>query len=722
MRLFTTLFALTFAFSLSAQLTNGGFEDWTNDPGFDNPVVDPSGFFSSNDQFWYETGITPVTEVAGVSGSALHLETIEYEGEVQGSFAIIGGSPTDDDLLFMGGFPFTDMAVTGISMDLEFDIDETSPGYVIVQFKIGGATVTGGPDDGGTFFFPVSGISTGWENTSFDFIPAITQMPDTVVIAFTSNDLLSEPATGFVGDFLSIDNLVFNGSTQTVPGGDMDTWMTIETPETPDDWSTFSQFGLANVESSDDAFEGLLSAKLTTLGDGYELSPGLIYKGTANDYGITADQPLPDDVVGFDIMYKYDAMPNDTALAFIVVSESLANLEDEIAFISIQLEPNEDWTAAQINWEWILDFLDPQYYAILITSSNFDSQYEVSAGSQLWVDAVDYYYDPNSCTFDPQILEEGPILCPNEIATLSVDEHDGYQWYKKITGFPGEPNLIDGETGQSLDINAAEYAGFDVTCACTLDGCTEFTDAVAVDGWAFAPPGISSDGQSNVCEGDSSILSNAFGTYATYQWLDGGVDIDGATDDSYWVTEDGSYTLTVTPMECPSFEMSNGVPVDITFQPLPTPELNLDGANVATMNAYESYAWYSPDADGTLISTNATLDQNDAAIVDGSVQVLVTDIYGCQGWSSIFTYVGLNSHESQIFNVSPNPTNSSISIRTGSSDLKVLEIHTLTGRKVISDQFTSPMRVLDLSSLESGVYLLSLMENGHKATQRVVKL
>lgn len=721
MRLFTALIAFALAFNLQAQFPNGGFENWTNLPGFDNPVVDPSGFFSSNDQYWFQLGLTPVGEVPGVSGSALHLETIEVEGEVSPSFAILGGAPDGEELLFPGGFPFADMNVTGISMDLNYDVDETSPAYVLVQFKLDGVPVTGGPDDSGTFFFPVSGTTPGFETTVFEFIPPITQTPDTVVVAFTSNDLLSEPPTGFVGDFIQIDNIAFTGTTEVVPGGDMDTWEPIDTPEVPDEWNTFTQFGLSTVVSSTDAFEGDLSALLTTIDNFGELSPGVMYQGTTNDYGIFADQPLPDDVVGFDFMYKYEAMPDDTALAFVVVSESLQNLENEIAFIGIPLVAAADWTAAQINWEWILDFLNPQYYAIVITSSNFDSE-NVAAGSQLWVDAFDYYLDPNSCSFDPQILEEPPILCPDEIGMFSVDEFDSYQWYSQLDGFPGEPEPIEGETGQTLEIDAENFAGYNVWCACTLDGCTEFTDPVLVDGWAFLPPAIASDGVNDICEGDSTILANAFGTYASYQWQNNGVDIEGATEEQYWVSESGSYTLVVSPAECPSFEMSNGVPVEITVHPNPEPTIIDSGGDFQTSESFNTYAWYSPNQNGTLISTNSSIAQNDPNIVGLSIQVLVTDEFGCEGWSEIFVWMGLGQTELTELSISPNPATNWIQIQTGSIVPKELELRDLTGQLVIAEQSGVPNQVLNISHLESGIYLLSLTQNGNTVTQRVVKL
>ncbi|MCB0760992.1 MAG: hypothetical protein KDC12_05665, partial [Flavobacteriales bacterium] len=126
--------------SFSAQ-ENGGFESWTTNPTFDNPVVTPSDFVSGNDQFFWFTGYTPCTEVAGVNGSAMRLETSIFEGETFPGFAIWGQIPEGDELFFPGGFAFADQFVSGISATFRYDIDPSSPGFVLVQFKNNGMPV-----------------------------------------------------------------------------------------------------------------------------------------------------------------------------------------------------------------------------------------------------------------------------------------------------------------------------------------------------------------------------------------------------------------------------------------------------------------------------------------------------------------------------------------------------------------------------------------------------
>ena len=90
----------------NAQVENGGFENWTDNPTFEHPDMSPATFTSSNNEVFLESGLTPCTEVSGTLGSAVRIETMEYDGDIVPGFGITGNTPSGEDLIFSGGFPF----------------------------------------------------------------------------------------------------------------------------------------------------------------------------------------------------------------------------------------------------------------------------------------------------------------------------------------------------------------------------------------------------------------------------------------------------------------------------------------------------------------------------------------------------------------------------------------------------------------------------------------
>jgi hypothetical protein len=716
--------SLTFSLALFSQFPNGGFEAWENLGGYDNPDVSPSEFSSVNDQVYWQSGMIPVSEVPGQSGSALRIETVEVDGEISPGFAILGGTPSGDEdpLIFPGGFPFADMAVTGIQADLRYLIDESSPGYIVVQFKANGLPVSGGPDDGGTFFFPIFGDVSVFTTTAFSFDPPLTQMPDSCVVGFISNDLLSEPATGFVGNFLEVDNLMFTGTAETIPGGDMDTWIPGVNIQVPEEWDAFIYGPIESIVQSDDSYEGSFSCQLNTLDINDERLAGVLYKGELSEEGILATEEIPDDALGLDFAYKYLPVMNDTALVLLVLSEDLENSPDGLAFIGLPLVAS-DWQTQQLNWEWILEWLNPQYYALVIASSNFDNLEFLEGGSQLWVDSFEWYIDPNACSFEPEIVDAPPILCPDESFMLTATECDSYTWYRKLIGLPGDPEMV-GDGSQTLEVDVANYSGYFVWVECTVDGCTEASDPVTVDGWVFAPPGIASDGISDICEGESTVLENAFGSYATYQWVNNGVDINGADASTYEVTESGQYTLTVTPEECPDFEMTSGVPVTITVHELPTPVIEIALGELTTTESYTTYQWYSPDvATGDVVSETSTLFESNPDIVGNSAQVVVTDQWGCEGVSDVVVWLGIDDIDlNSSITVSPNPARNWVSVSFAGFVPDVFRLLDITGKEVANWPVNRSTTTYDLSDLPSGVYLMSVLVGKQTVTKRLVKL
>lgn len=708
--LLTSALLLTCIFAFGQE--NGGFEIWDETPTFSYPDVEPSSFASGNDQFFWAFGLTPVTEVAGVSGSGLRMETNIIDDEAIAGYAVWGDVPEDDDLVFLNGFPFTDMNVSGISVAMRYDINLTSPGFVWVQFQNNGELVTGGQDGNGNYFFEISGTQETWETMTFNFDMPLTSVPDQCSIIFASNDILSDPSTGFEGDYLEIDNVMLNGTMELTPGGDLDTWIDNPPVVLPADWEVFYSPEYTTYEQSMDAYEGSFSIKLNTLlSNENDTIVSAAYQGTTTEDGVIADVALPDDSESLDFWYKYNSVGGDQAIVFLVLSDDLENDEEGLVFVPYFIDATEDWTMGSLDFSDVSQDIDFQYYAVIAFSSPIDDLGSPHPGSELWLDAFSFNLTEGSCAHDPSILASPPALCPDEMATVSTEEWDTYQWYQQLGDF-GDPLLIEGETGQTFDVDGT-YAGYSIWCETTSESCTESTFPILVDGFVFAPVVINGDGTTELCEGQSTVLTVPGGPFESYQWLDDGMDIMGAMSSTYTVSETGSYTVIVTAAECPNYEMTNGIAIDITAHPIPEPVISDNGGDLTLSEDYDDYQWY---LDGNAI--NGANGSTYAAGQEGDYYVVVSDEWGCEGTSNTVTVTidNINNLLADNFTLYPNPASSMLNIEFGakaaSNSVKIFD---LTGKVVYHETTYLPKLSLDVTTYSTGVYFVQV-SNQHKSS------
>lgn len=117
-------------------------------------------------------------------------------------------------------------------------------------------------------------------------------------------------------------------------------------------------------------------------------------------------------------------------------------------------------------------------------------------------------------------------LCEGATLTLNVTPHSSftYQWMRN-----GAP------VGTNTDSLVVSQGG-NYTVITDINGdCVDTTTAVTVTVRALPEPVITNN---------NNLLST--GTFNTYQWQKGGIDIPGANSNSYTVSEDGTYTVSVT--------------------------------------------------------------------------------------------------------------------------------------------------------------------------------
>lgn len=198
------------------------------------------------------------------------------------------------------------------------------------------------------------------------------------------------------------------------------------------------------------------------------------------------------------------------------------------------------------------------------------------------------------CPFDPTVTPSDLILCPNSQGELSTQVYDSYQWYKA-----GE--AIVGATGPTLTVNAFNDAAYMFKVEATLNGCTEMSPEVLVDGWAFAGATIMTTGAEPLyfsqngpvyCGLDTVLLIMMPPFNTNVQWLNNGQPIPGATDDTLVVTTQGNFTANGAPAVCPGFVQNPGVEVGILFTAPTQPMLMMGDASICVMPEGVAYQWY----------------------------------------------------------------------------------------------------------------------------------
>jgi len=174
------------------------------------------------------------------------------------------------------------------------------------------------------------------------------------------------------------------------------------------------------------------------------------------------------------------------------------------------------------------------------------------------------------CTFNPTVTGN-LLVCPESATTLGTQPYDVYQWYRR--SYPnGTATPIAGATGPTLAVTADETPVY-ISLLATQGGCSEQSPEVLVDGLAFLPVTVLSDGQFSIgpngehviCAGDTVYFVALLPYTINFQWYDGPDPIPGAQDDTLVVTQPGNYWLTASPGECPNYTASLGLEISVVW-------------------------------------------------------------------------------------------------------------------------------------------------------------
>lgn len=221
-----------------------------------------------------------------------------------------------------------------------------------------------------------------------------------------------------------------------------------------------------------------------------------------------------------------------------------------------------------------------------------------------------------------------------------------------------------------------------------------------------------------------------------FSWDFGDTNTSNVENPAHTYTNPGAYTVTFTTTTPLANGGNNSSTVTKTVTitvPAVTTIVGQQTVNCPT--PVNQFAQYSPNpldpnleyhwtvTGGTLVGANPT----DVAYVDwassGSIAVVAIDpVSGCKKETSISvkcTTLSNATFESSNFKVYPNPTNTGfVNILTEEKGLINVSVFDILGKQVVSETLNN--NKLDVSHLNSGLYILKLSENNNSTTVKLL--
>ncbi|MCA1750882.1 MAG: T9SS type A sorting domain-containing protein [Cryomorphaceae bacterium] len=407
--------ALFAAQGLSAQIENGNFDHWVEKETYQQPTMGVETM-SSNLETFHNDGSLNVMPVDGPDGKALRLESINVGNETIPGFFITGNVPDQEGegLVFGGGVPLTDSNISGVSFSIRHEIDASSPGFVIVQFKANGVPVGEGNMGAGTMMVPIAGVAE-WQDINIQFENGFETTPDQCVFAVASGDLLGDDQSFPVGSFIEVDNLNFISSTgtegnqfitedeisvnpaaQVFPGGNFENWTDVAAELTPA--GVLVQFDpfTTTYERTEDASSGMYALALNTVGgDGWSNPTKAVFAEGELDNAVPYIE-INESHRSVSFAYKFEAEDDKASAVVHFFAQTGDGSFDEVFDKEFILEPTDQYTVVEYTFREDLEALLPMrgsmaevtHVSIEFNSGIWAEGNTPKAGSVLKVDEV----------------------------------------------------------------------------------------------------------------------------------------------------------------------------------------------------------------------------------------------------------------------------------------------------------------------------------------------
>ncbi|MEZ4824869.1 MAG: T9SS type A sorting domain-containing protein [Bacteroidia bacterium] len=378
--IFTSILVVASFFPVSAQILNGGFENWSNDTIFDIHPTFRTGTYGLGYIF---TGQSNVTRVSGCDGFGIRMESVANGNDTIPGFIYTGKEGFD---ISGGGTPYTGTP-DSLKLCLRYNIVSGDTGFVALFFQSGGQFVN-------ISLIPFTDSLPAWTQVAFDLDTFVVQ-PDTLIMLFTSGNF-DYPLPG---SWLEVDNIAFTGTNEQIADPGFETWISISDEE-PDDWFSPDRIivaagGNPTVTRSVTAFEGSAAIQIETQILPFEDTLAFVTNGRIDENGISGGKPYtgPARPVNLGGFYKYIPVGNDTAFAYVQFSvyNGFTGQREILGAFTRALPPAAEWDYFEVETDLSGAILNPDTVTIVFASSDPDhiaSTAPVGIGSVLQLDAL----------------------------------------------------------------------------------------------------------------------------------------------------------------------------------------------------------------------------------------------------------------------------------------------------------------------------------------------
>lgn len=390
--------------------------------------------------------------------------------------------------------------------------------------------------------------------------------------------------------------------------------------------------------------------------------------------------------------------------------------------------------------------VDPISPNCWINSIVIDNAENISVMSQLEVN-IDWTAPSDVVVNDGLGTDISVFVSSNEISanwTNSTDSHSGINAYWVAVGT--SPGLQDVVSFTNLGLMTSQtFNGLSLNY-----GQTYYFTVKAIDGAGLESASISSNGQllqmatsvpianfhideSVVCEGDSVLLINTSTDGTSYFWnATNGSISDPTAQQPYFVpASSGASQISLTASNSIG---SNQIiqTINITVLDGPIASAIPDATNLALPNAIVLFSNTSQNADNYVWvfgDGETTTDQHPwhGYAATGTYTIMLVALRdGCPNDTTYFTVnVGtageLNENNIQI-SIFPNPFSNSITLL--GSHIEEAQLYDLQGKMIFNKKLNGSTKVeITLnSSIEKGMYVLKVKDNGQIYSERLIKM
>lgn len=334
------------------------------------------------------------------------------------------------------------------------------------------------------------------------------------------------------------------------------------------------------------------------------------------------------------------------------------------------------------------DFQSGNFYDIDVTIQTVNTLPDPNTSNDH--NLVSFYAYP---VYDPSFYWDGCVLeCLNAVDYISII------WYRNGSVDPDAP-----DSNIYFPAQPGSYS---------MVGISQDSCSIAADTSIFVTPimfDITATNAPAFCEGDSTGLVFTISEPGTYTWTTG-----NSSDDTIYASTTGWYA--VYGQSQTFCDIADSFYVTVYAPPV----VSISDNNDTLVSTYSGlHEWY--------FNGNPIGGAHDSTYVptqSGNYYCIVTDIHGCTGMSNtinwIFPGISVPVVRNEVM-LYPNPATTMVTVRFDSpQDAMMLTMYDATGRIALR-KTVGENTLLDISSLDAGVYQCVFKGEGRFLSQKLIK-